>query len=420
MTGVRERFQAGSRRAAAMPGAVAAYTGRALRHPGYERDDLLLQAKAVFAATLAWWAASVAGLSTVGAFAPLTALLALQQTVYHSLRETVRYVLAMVLGAALAAAFGGTAGVHTWTLAPLVLVALLLAKAPGLGAQRAQVPVIALFAFASGGGQDDYLLRLALSVLLGAGCGLGVHLLLAPLTHTDRARQRLRQSQRTAADLLRELADALRETGGGAREQDAGEDEDGDEEEERRRRREELAERSRQWRDSCLDLLTKTAGVRSTLAGEEENLRLNPRRRLARAPRGLGSWYPLADLVERIARHLRSLVEAEVYLLRSSVEERPGEREREFLAGHADLLDHCADALLRCTPEEAPDERSAVRRIAGEGLDALDDLAAQGIGETEPEGFWPVYGTILNDTNRILAELFEFAGEPSEAGTGDG
>ncbi|WP_237533230.1 aromatic acid exporter family protein, partial [Streptomyces sp. SID685] len=88
--------------------------------------------------------------STVWSFAPLTALLVLQATVYRSLRHGAQYVTALGVGAGLAAGLASWAGIQVWTFALLMLAALLLSRPRPLGAYGFQVVAVAIFAFNAG------------------------------------------------------------------------------------------------------------------------------------------------------------------------------------------------------------------------------------------------------------------------------
>ncbi len=134
---------------------------RAVRRPGPERNDVLLQRKAVAATVVAWFLATRLLPAQVRAFAPFTALPALHRTVYRSLWEALRYLGALAVGAGLAGALGTTAGVHAWTLALVMSLALFAAKTSSLGGQRYQIPVVAVFAFTSGLGRWSYITHCA-------------------------------------------------------------------------------------------------------------------------------------------------------------------------------------------------------------------------------------------------------------------
>ncbi|MFE2553693.1 aromatic acid exporter family protein [Streptomyces sp. NPDC059355] len=104
----------------------ADYLRRAVRRAGSERDEVLLGAKSVIAAMAAWVLARYLLPPAVSTFAPFTALVALQATVYRSVRDCLQYGLAMAAGATLAATLAAVAGIHGWTFGLLTLLALRL------------------------------------------------------------------------------------------------------------------------------------------------------------------------------------------------------------------------------------------------------------------------------------------------------
>ncbi|MEU6315971.1 aromatic acid exporter family protein, partial [Streptomyces sp. NPDC047014] len=138
-----------------------AYFRRAVRGSGSERDQLILGIKSVVAAMAAWVIARYLLPPTVSTFAPFTALVALQATVYRSLRDCVQYLVAMAAGAALAASLAAVAGIHGWTFGLLTLLALCVGKIERFGQQGIQVAIVGFFAFSSGQGRIDYIGHLA-------------------------------------------------------------------------------------------------------------------------------------------------------------------------------------------------------------------------------------------------------------------
>ncbi|MFD6986510.1 hypothetical protein ACFWAX_38440, partial [Streptomyces sp. NPDC059956] len=72
-----------------------AYLRRAMREAGGERDEVVLGGKTVVAAMAAWVLARYLLPPAVSTFAPFTALVALQATVYRSVRDCLQYVLAL-------------------------------------------------------------------------------------------------------------------------------------------------------------------------------------------------------------------------------------------------------------------------------------------------------------------------------------
>ncbi|MFI1279833.1 aromatic acid exporter family protein [Streptomyces sp. NPDC020858] len=154
---------------------AAAYAWCGVRKPGSERDDLLLGAKTVVAAMGAWTLARYLLSPAVATFAPFTAMVALQATLYRSLRDCAQYALAMSVGATLAATLAATAGIHGWTFGLLTLAALWLGRVRRLGQQGTQVAIVGFFAFSSGQGRTPSTARRSKtcrrpSVLVSAPC----------------------------------------------------------------------------------------------------------------------------------------------------------------------------------------------------------------------------------------------------------
>ncbi|MER5730770.1 aromatic acid exporter family protein [Streptomyces sp. NPDC002138] len=167
----------------------ANYLRRAVRRAGSERGEVLLGAKTVIAAMAAWVLARYLLPPAVSTFAPFTALVALRATVYRSVLDCLQYVLAMAVGATLAATLAAVAGIHGWTFGLLTLLALCVGRIRRFGQQGIQVAIVGFFAFSSGQGQIDYIGHLIASVGIGALCGLTAHLVLAPACHTGHRQQ---------------------------------------------------------------------------------------------------------------------------------------------------------------------------------------------------------------------------------------
>ena len=90
--------------------------GRAMQAPGRERDVLVQIAKGAVAAVIAWQVAKVALHSDQPFLAPLAALIAVEATVYQSLRTTVQNVTAVLAGVLLAFLTARTLGVEWYSL----------------------------------------------------------------------------------------------------------------------------------------------------------------------------------------------------------------------------------------------------------------------------------------------------------------
>lgn len=95
------------RRRPALPGRMARvrqWWGRALGSECHERTTVLLIAKGTLAATIAWVISYHLLHAQSPAFAPSSAVLIMQVTVYQSLLQSSRYVGAVVAGVAVQAA----------------------------------------------------------------------------------------------------------------------------------------------------------------------------------------------------------------------------------------------------------------------------------------------------------------------------
>ncbi|WP_173019621.1 FUSC family protein [Streptomyces alkaliphilus] len=372
---------------------------RAARGPGWERDDLVLQLKIVGATVVAWLIASAVLPSTVLTFAPFTALLVLQGTVHRSLRVSLKYLAAVVVGVSLAAAFGVTAGVHGWSLAILMLLTLAAGRLWPLGNERTQLPVVALFAFAAGNGDPDYGLDLLLAVALGAGCGLGFSLVLPASPH------RRGDAEEACADLARRVAAMLRSLG------------------------ESLAEETpqestvRRWERQLRDLEARTRSARWVVSESEDAARHVAARRPGRRPGRRGGAAgatahppgpPLTDhaarhtavnVLERVGFRARSVVRGLTYAVRS---EHYGSLARDFLTPYAELLGETAAAVERFGSGEPRGDAEQ------EELEAAIAAVRSGYGELmercrrenlDAPGEWPLYGALLADAHRVADEL---------------
>ncbi|MFF4172171.1 aromatic acid exporter family protein [Streptomyces sp. NPDC001744] len=369
-------------------GAARETVREAIRGPGEARDGMLLQAKGAAAATVAWCLSSLLLPTNVTGFAPFTALLALQSTVYRSLWESAQYLGAMAVGTAVAAAFGTTVGVHAWALCVLVFVALVVARLHLFGGQGTQVPVVALFAFAGGGGRIDYIGHLVASAAIGVCCGLAAHFAVAPSPHLATARRQVEDLAARTGDLLRDLA---RTAAGEAPDEDARKD----------------------WPRRCEDLAAQAARARAALEKEQENTRLNPRHSWSAARESIGRCHDTIGMVERIGTHIRSLARA---LSHTSPGPETGETgahrfpevsvSAEFSASCAGLLHAVADGLECLGPPGGPTDPDRFRRRVEEAERRYEEVTdAARDGSLGRAGEWPVHGTVLVEAARILEEI---------------
>ncbi|MFE4257257.1 aromatic acid exporter family protein [Streptomyces sp. NPDC056883] len=350
------------------------YVRRAVAAPGRERDDLLLNAKCVVAAMAAWVLARYLLPPTVSTFAPFTALVALQATVYRSARDCTQYLLAMVVGATLAAMLAATVGIHGWSFGLLTLLGLWAGRVRRLGKQGAQVAIVGFFAFSSGQGRIDYVGYLAAAVAIGALCGLGAHLVLAPARHTGHRRQAVARLCTDMSRRVSALADTLE-----ASEPDGA--------------------RVRQWRRDWRSLSADCRNIQDSIDREVENGRLNPRQGAADADGALARAREVADTGERSLDHLRSMTRAVDHALGTGeIDRLPGS----FRAGFGSVLRAAAQAV----EELGRADRTDIDRLEcliGEAEAELDRVQNE-TASAAPRA-QTLWGALLTDAGRLLAEL---------------
>ncbi|MFF3214464.1 aromatic acid exporter family protein [Streptomyces sp. NPDC002886] len=364
-------------RAKAAAARAVAFVRRAVGTPGSERDTLLLGAKTVVAAMVAWTAARHFLPPAVATFAPYTAMVALQATVYRSLRDCAQYALAMAVGAALAAALAATAGIHGWTFGLLTLVALCLGRARRLGRQGAQVAIVGFFAFSSGQGRIDYIGHLAASVAIGAVCGLTAHLLLAPARHA-------RHRQTAATDLYAELSERM--TGLADTFEATAPD----------------ADRVRQWRQDWRRLSRDCEDLHRSIETEEENGLLNPRRSFEGAAGALPRTRASVKIAQRALDHLRSITRTLDHAVESrEIDDLPPA----FRTGLAAVLRTSADAMDEMGRTPRTDD-SRLDRTIEEASARLDEVHRDSQSRPEARSAAPtLQGTLLTDAARLLVDL---------------
>ncbi|MEU9107382.1 aromatic acid exporter family protein [Streptomyces xanthophaeus] len=348
-----------------------------MRRPGSERDDLLLGAKTAVAAMVAWTAARYFLPPAVATFAPFTAMVALQATLYRSLRDCAQYALAMSVGATLAAALAATAGIHGWTFGLLTLAALWLGRVRRLGQQGTQVAIVGFFAFSSGQGRIDYIGHLAAAVAIGAGCGLAAHMILAPARHA-------RHRQAAAAHLYAEmneringLADTFEATN-----PDAG--------------------RVRQWRHDWRRLSRDCDDAHRSIETEEENGRLNPRRSFEGAAQALPRARESITVAQRSLDHLRSITRTLDHAIDSrEIENLPSS----FRSGFGSVLRASAGAMEEIG-QTSPTDDGRLADLIADAASQLDRVQEQSLAHPEGRPAAPrLQGTLLTDAGRLLAEL---------------
>lgn len=347
---------------------------RARRYSGHERQTALLVAKSGAAAVLAWYlAVSLVG-TAQPSYAPFTALLVVQSTVYRSILQSLRYVGAVVLGVAAAGFAEVVLGRDVAAFAVMIAVGLLVGRWHRLGPMGLQVPIAGVFAYtALSGSQPVALWSIVSMVLLGAATGLVVNLLLLPPMRYGTAAQGLRELATAVHTLLRDVSDGLRE---GTPDADT----------------------ARDWARRARFMDDTVSRAHHAVEHGAESISFNPRRLLTRhAPAGFTGYRTMTESLRHAVDQLRSITTGLCYAVDGEDEHVLGEA---FLRPYGELLSLVAAAAWYCgsTDEEA---RANLSEALHSGHERYDEL----VRDTDTDHVWPAMGALMADAARLMEEF---------------
>jgi len=378
---------------------------------------------AVFAYLLAL---RLPGASSRDVLAPLTALLVVQATLFHTIRSAVQRVVGVTAGVLAAVAVSAYIPFSWYVLGLLIAGALGLGLILRLREDLLEVPISAMLIF-SVDSHSAATSRIT-ETLVGAAAGLAAGLLFAPL-RVQPAKEAVGDLSRQMADLLGQMADGLAE----------GAD----------------SKRATEWLERTRALRGEVERVDDALRQAEESVRLNPRRlRFVNPAAGLRDG---VDTLERAATGMRMLARSVADSVRIDSEHSPV-RETETRARLAAVLAELSGAvraygqLLEAEPVSGEDvghvglaSRAGLAGLAGRaglaglagraglaglaGRSGRGDFAAEPLTEVledhleearrqqdqladllstdpaeQPDG-WPLRGEILSHVDRLRSEL---------------
>ncbi|GAA0464949.1 FUSC family protein [Streptomyces olivaceiscleroticus] len=399
-TGTKETTgrQAASPRGKAASGRSARirqWWGRAVGSAGHERHTLLLIGKSTLAATVCWVISHYLLNAQSPAFAPFSAVLIMQVTVYQSVVQSLRYVGAVAAGVAVQAALGFLAGPDVLTFVLVAAIALTIGRWPALGAQRSQVATAAFFAFStystatSNTEKVTQLGQIVLLVLIGCGVGVLVNLTVFPPMRYRSAEYGIRSLAQALCDLVSDIFPALR---------------DGDLDQ----------ERTEQWRSRAERAEALITQARSGLQTAEESLYYNPRR-LLRRHRTPGSFENYASVLEALERTLYQMASLTRSLdrWREDREDAREGTEREnsnaFLACYARFLESVSaitSVLAELAEESLADQSQELCRLTNEAERHRKEVAEEaerlGLPLTDPAR---PYGVLVVEAIRLMEEF---------------
>src|SRR5260370_27301438 len=295
---------------------------------------------AVFAYLLAL---QLPGGSTRSVLAPLTALLVVQATLFHTIRSAIQRVVGVTAGVLAAVAVAAYVPFSWWVLGLLIAATLGLGLVLRLREDILEVPISAMLIF-SVDSHAAAASRITES-LVGSAAGLAAGLIFAPL-RVQPAKDAVGELSRQMADLLDQMAEGLAEAP--------------------------EPRRATEWLDRTRALRGEIERVDDALSQAEESVRLNPRRLRFRDPAaGLREG---VDTLERAATDMRVLARSVADSARIDSEHSPV-REAETRARLAAVIAELSAAvpaygqLLEADP--VPGEHAA---FAAEPItEALED-----------------------------------------------
>ncbi|WP_042836197.1 MULTISPECIES: FUSC family protein [unclassified Streptomyces] len=368
--------------------AVAQWWRRAFSYNGDERDTLLVIGKSALAAGLAWLTAHDVLDARSPAFAPFSAVLIMQVTVYRSVVQSLRYVGAVVAGVLVQAGLGFLAGPDLLTFVLVALIALTIGRWHVLGAQGPQVATAAFFAFAtytSSSGDSQRLRALGeivLLVLIGCAIGTAVNVLVSPPLRYRSAEYGIHSLARTLHDLLAEMSPVLAE---GVPDQDT----------------------TGGWRIRAARTGEMIAQARAGLVASKESLQLNPRR-LPRRYRGHPGFQGYESVLGALERTLYQVAAVTRGLDRSRDEDED-EARRPFLRRYAAFLESAAavaEVLTTLDETTLLAQAKRLERLTGEAEARRDEVVEEtrrlSLPLADPSA---PYGILVTEATRLQEEF---------------
>ncbi|WPO73142.1 FUSC family protein [Streptomyces sp. KN37] len=372
---------------------AGAWLGRAWTSPGHERNTVLMMCKSALAATVAWWIAHDLLHAKSPAFAPFSAVLIMNVTVYQSVWQAVRYTGAVTVGVAVQAVLGFLIGPDLFVFPLVALIALAVGQWPVLGEQRSQVATAAFFAFSTYATAStlpqraENLAEIVVLVLIGCGLGVLVNTCVAPPLRYRGAEQGLRSLACEIESLLSDMAQGLRH-------QDVSE------------------ERTRAWAAAGERAHRSVAQARAALDTAQNSLPFNPRRLLP-AHRKYLTFHRYRRVLNAMERAVYQLVS----LTRSLHQWRESEETYTYtpvLRAYADFassLQDIAGTLSRLDADVLESQAEQVCRQSATAQRALKDVldAAQEHRLPLADPSRP-YGVLIVEATRLMEE-FQYTGD---------
>ncbi len=317
--------------------------------------------------------------------APLTALLIVQATLFGTLADSVRRVLSVLAGVAVAMVFSRVVGFSWWSLALLVAASILIGLVLRLGPHLLEVPISAMLilSVSSTGSAADARIS---ETLVGAAVGVLVNVAFPPAVQARTAGAAVEDFANKLAGLLERVANELQQRV--------------------------TVDDARRWLDEVRRMGQQRATLDALVDQAEESRRLNLR--------AVGTVDVGADLrssvdaLEHIALSLRAMFRA----LADRLTDQPPDielYEEDVRQAFAVLISDLAravrtyGALVRVEADDEQPGELHPEHLA-EALDSVAEARAR-LAElllvdpkVEPV-VWALHGTLLASIERVLREL---------------
>jgi hypothetical protein len=340
-----------------------------------EQDTVRQIAKTALAATLSWELSIRLLHSTLPALAALGAILTVQVTVKQTISFGIQQVVGVTVGVGGAFALVGVLGVHWWSVALVILLALVVGNLLRLGRQVNQVAISAVLVLALGAGYGGVRV---VDTLLGAVVGVLVNMLVAPPTHVSAAAAEIARVAEDLGLLLADMGNGLRGDWDHHTAQD--------------------------WLRRARELAAARSRAAAAVSRGAESLRYNP---LARGEaEDVARLTEAATALEHVAAQVRGTA-------RSLADLHGDPRSAEVVAALADPLEQ-AGAAVAAFGRLQVDDRGGTRHselarahdAAVAGLDKVSAALAQLPAEDDPRTLVSIYV----DAGRLLHEIDPVAG----------
>ncbi|THA76127.1 hypothetical protein E6R60_14270 [Streptomyces sp. A0642] len=370
-------------------GRIGRWWHRAREVPGSERQTVLLIVKRTLAATLAWLVSFYLLDAPSPAFAPFSAVLIMQVTVYQSLLQSLRYLAAVAVGVVMVAVIGSMVGSDLLSFVVVTVIALAIGRWPKLGSQGSQVATASFFAFSvyslapSAHEKTAQLAEIVLLVVIGCGIGVAVNLTVAPPMRYRSAEYALRTLSTALGGLVSDIYPVLRE-------------DKADE------------EHTSEWRSRAENTGRLIAQARDGFRTAQESLYYNPRLLLRRSPGRRPSFEGYGAVLEALVRSLYQVGS----LTRSLDQWRRddgGHDDAAFFRSYADFLEsvsRIAEVLGELDEDVLEDQTRQIGRLTREAQECCSAVAGQAgrsrLPLTDPTH---PYGVLVVESTRLMEEL---------------